>query len=69
MAPDTDGAAGLIGVTGYFHFQVSSVSGSGAISMQFTGHGARHSSQPVHCLAMTVCICLAAPTMASTGQA
>ncbi len=31
--------------------------------------GRRHSSQPVHSLAMMVCICLAAPMMASTGQA
>ena len=37
--------------------------------MQSTGQGATHSSQPVHSGAMMVCICLAAPTMASTGQA
>ena len=28
-------------------------------SMQSTGHTGRHSSQPVHCAAITVCICLA----------
>ena len=28
-----------------------------------------HSSQPVHCSSTTVCICLDAPTMQSTGQA
>ncbi|MNQ80124.1 hypothetical protein D3C85_950900 [compost metagenome] len=37
--------------------------------MQSTGQGTTHSSQPVHSSVMTVCICLAAPTMASTGQA
>ena len=37
--------------------------------MQSTGQGGRHSSQPVHSAAMMVCICLAAPEMASTGQA
>jgi hypothetical protein len=37
--------------------------------MQSTGQGATHSSQPVHSGSTTVCICLAAPTMASTGQA
>ena len=47
--------------------QVPSVTVSGTISMQSTGHGSMHSSQPVHSLAMTVCICLAAPRMASTG--
>ena len=37
--------------------------------MQSTGHGGRHSSQPVHSEAMTVCIKCCAPIMASTGQA
>ncbi|MCY1232811.1 hypothetical protein D9M72_453260 [compost metagenome] len=37
--------------------------------MQSTGQGATQSSQPVHSAVITVCICLAAPTMASTGQA
>jgi hypothetical protein len=30
-------------ITGYFHFQVSSVSGSGTMLMQLTGQGGRHS--------------------------
>ena len=42
---------------------------AGIILMQSTGQGATQSSQPVHSRAMTVCICLGAPTMASTGQA
>jgi hypothetical protein len=37
--------------------------------MQSTGQGAKHNSQPVHSAAITVCISLAAPMMASTGQA
>ena len=37
--------------------------------MQSTGHGSMHSSQPVQWSAITVCMSLAAPTMASTGQA
>ena len=37
--------------------------------MQSTGHGGMHSSQPVHSSAITVCMYLAPPTMASTGQA
>ena len=37
--------------------------------MQSTGQGGRHSSQPVHQLAITVCINFDAPTIASTGQA
>src|SRR5690606_25160097 len=45
------------------------VTGSGSMSMQSTGQGSRHRSQPVHSATMTVCICLAAPRMASTGQA
>ena len=39
------------------------------MSMQSTGQGSTHRSQPVHKLLITVCICLAAPRMASTGQA
>src|SRR5512139_3026390 len=58
-----------MGITGYCHFQVLIVSGSGTMLMQSTGQGATHSSQPVHSAATMVCICLAAPTMASTGQA
>lgn len=42
---------------------------TGTIVMQFTGHGGRHSSQPEHSFAITVCISLRAPRMASTGQA
>ena len=42
---------------------------AGRSSMQSTGHGGKQSSQPVHCAAITVCICRGAPTMASTGQA
>jgi len=37
--------------------------------MQSTGQGATQSSHPVHWAMTTVCICFAAPTMASTGQA
>ena len=37
--------------------------------MHSTGQGLRHSSQPVHSLAITACNCFAAPMMASTGQA
>ncbi len=61
--------AALIWMTGYRHFQLSMFSPIGSMRMQSTGHGGRHSSQPVHSGAMMVCICLAAPTMASTGQA
>jgi len=43
--------------------------GAGRITMQSTGQGGMHSSQPVHCAAMTVCMKRDAPTMASTGQA
>jgi hypothetical protein len=41
----------------------------GLIAMQSTGQGATHSSQPVHSLAITVCMNWCAPTMASTGHA
>jgi hypothetical protein len=41
----------------------------GTSAMQSTGHGGKHSSHPVHSLAMTVCMHLPAPTIASTGQA
>ena len=41
----------------------------GSICMHSTGQGSMHSWQPVHSSMMTVCICLAAPRMASTGQA
>lgn len=37
--------------------------------MQSTGHGGRHSSQPVQKRVITVCMCFDAPTMASNGQA
>ena len=37
--------------------------------MQLTGHGSTHNSHPVHSSWITVCICLAAPKIASTGQA
>src|SRR6202043_964297 len=36
--------------------------------MQSTGHGGKHSSQPVQLSMMTVCMYFGAPTMASTGQ-
>ena len=39
------------------------------MSMQSTGQGATHRSQPVHQSASTVCMRLLAPTMASTGRA
>ena len=42
---------------------------AGTMSMQSTGQGATHRSQPVHQSASTVCMRLLAPTMASTGQA
>lgn len=41
----------------------------GIMSMQSTGQGSTHKSQPVHSSTMTVCISFAAPKMASTGQA
>ena len=44
-------------------------SAGGRSSMQSTGQGGRHSSQPVHCASMTVCMKRGAPTIASTGQA
>lgn len=56
-------------ITGCFHFQCGRSSTIGSMVMQLTGHGATHSSQPVHSDAMTVCICFAAPAIASTGQA
>jgi hypothetical protein len=37
--------------------------------MQSTGQAAMHSSQPVHCASITVCIAFGPPTMQSTGQA
>ncbi len=37
--------------------------------MQSMGHGGRHKPQPVHRAAITLCMVLAAPTMASVGQA
>ena len=39
------------------------------ISIQSTGHGATHNLQPVQKLAITECMCLAAPIIASNGQA
>ena len=41
----------------------------GRSAMQSTGQGGRHRAQPVHRPASTVCMSLAAPTIASTGQA
>src|SRR5690554_4858255 len=49
--------------------QVLIVVSTGTISIQSTGQGSTHKSQPVHSSIITVCICLAAPTMASTGHA
>ncbi len=46
----------------------AAASAPGLISMQSTGQGGRHSSQPVQRSARTVCMYFAAPTMASTGQ-
>jgi len=37
--------------------------------MQSTGHTGRHSSQPVQCGSITVCMRLLLPMMASVGQA
>jgi len=37
--------------------------------MQSTGQAGTHSSHPVHSGSTTTCMCLAAPMMASTGQA
>jgi hypothetical protein len=42
---------------------------AGTISMQSTGQGATHRSHPEHSSVTTVCMSLAAPTIASTGQA
>ncbi len=43
--------------------------GAASNTMQSTGHGGAHNSQPVHHWVTTACMCLADPTMASTGQA
>ena len=51
------------------HFQLSTVVGTGIISIQSVGQGSTQRSHPVHSAAMTVCIALVAPRMASTGQA
>ena len=42
---------------------------AGRISMQSTGQGGMHNSQPVQSAAITVCIYRDAPTIASTGHA
>ena len=42
---------------------------AGRMTMQSTGQGGMHNSQPVHCSAMTVCMNFDAPTIASTGHA
>ena len=47
----------------------SGEAGNSIISIQSTGQGARHKSQPVHCSVITECICWLAPIIASTGQA
>ena len=57
------------GAKGFSHFQLCTVLPTSIMSMQSTGQGSTHRSQPVHSLTITVCICLAAPTMASTGHA
>ncbi|MNT36634.1 hypothetical protein D3C72_1727310 [compost metagenome] len=57
------------GGRGLLHFQLCTLLPSGIMSMQSTGQGSTQRSQPVHSETITVCICLAAPTMASTGQA
>ena len=41
----------------------------GSSAMQSTGQAGLHSSHPVHCASITVCMCLATPMMQSTGQA
>ncbi len=41
---------------------------SSIMAMQSTGHGAMHSSHPVHNAVITVWVKRAAPTMASTGH-
>ncbi len=57
------------GASGWSHFQLCRLLPSSIMSMQSTGQGSTQRSQPVHSVTITVCICLAAPTMASTGQA
>ena len=52
--------------TGYGHGRAA---GTACIWMHSTGQGDMHSSQPVHNCGTTACNCLAAPAMASTGQA
>ena len=47
---------------------IRGLASSGIMTMQSTGQGATHSSQPVQSSAMTVCMRRGAPTMASTGQ-
>ncbi len=57
----------VVGLLG--KFQTRGVSARGIRSIQSTGHGSMHRSQPVHSLSIIVCIRLGAPMMASTGQA
>src|SRR5690554_6402390 len=51
------------------HRQSAKVSLMGSMRMQSTGQGGTQSSQPEHSVSITVCMCLAAPSIASTGQA
>ena len=46
-----------LGLAGKGHFQVRTVSSMGCMWMHSTGQGLRHSSQPVHSLAMMPCNC------------
>ena len=56
-------------IDGYCHFHRGKSASIATIAMQSTGQGGKHNSQPVHSLAITVCICFAAPKIASTGHA
>src|SRR5690606_3747512 len=62
-------SATSVGGGGAIQPQFWVVTGSGSMSMQSTGQGSTHRSQPVHSSMITVCICFAAPRMASTGHA
>ena len=59
----------LVLMAGNSHFHSLTPVSTGIMSIQSTGQGSTHKSQPVHSSAITVCICLAAPRMASIGQA
>ena len=62
-------ATGIVASAAAFTQPRRAISWSGNMSMQSTGHGGTHSSQPVQASINTVCMRLGAPTIASIGQA